>query len=129
MILSTPTPTTHTERHGRGRAWSNATFTYGLYLFSVSPPAGSVAGGTTLTLTGSGFATTHTFYAGESASSMGSSLASYRVTFGASTPGGADGTECVVFAATSTTLKCVTEPASAATILSAHRLRMKLCRL
>ena len=106
--------------HGKGRAATNgtaATFTYGLYLFSIAPLVGSVEGGTTVTLTGSGFATTMAFYADETNNEMGSSMATYHVHFGATELGGSDGTDCVVNKASQYAMECVTQPASAATPL------------
>ena len=64
---------------GKGRAGGNFSFAYVNYLYEVSPNTGSIQGGTELTLTGSGWAVTYTFYA-SNGESMGASLADYDVT-------------------------------------------------
>ena len=56
---------------GRGLAGGNKSFVYANYLYEVAPRRGSTEGGTTLTLSGSGFTNTHTFYAAESGNDMG----------------------------------------------------------
>lgn len=95
---------------GRGRAIGNKNFTYVHYLYDVSPNIGSIEGGTAVTLIGSGFATTHAFYASNGAS-MGSSVGDHVVTL----PSGAD---CVVQSATETTIQCVTERLSNVNVTS-----------
>ena len=102
--------------HGKGRAEGNATFTYGLYIYDISPPGGSILGGTPLTITGSGFATTYTFYSEENNNDMGSSLATQDVVFGGDKYSeGNGGVRCAVTKATSTTMECTTkDPATAA---------------
>ena len=77
---------------GRGLATGNRSFVYVNYLYSVSPSSGSLAGGTRLTLRGSGFTTDHTFYSDEASGSvdMGTSLADYTIRL----PGSAEAIEC-----------------------------------
>ena len=77
---------------GRGLAKGNRSFVYVNYLYSVSPSQGSLAGGTRLTLRGSGFTTDHTFYSDEASGSvdMGTSLADYTIRL----PGSASEIEC-----------------------------------
>ena len=77
---------------GRGLATGNRSFVYVNYLYSVSPSQGSLAGGTRLTLRGSGFTTDHTFYSDEASGSvdMGTSLADYTIRL----PGSAEAIEC-----------------------------------
>ena len=98
--------------HGKGLAAGNATFTYALYVYDISPPAGSVLGGTPVTITGSGFASTYMFYSDESSNDMGSSLASYDVVFGGTD--GTGGVRCTVTKASSSSLECTTKDPTAA---------------
>ncbi|KAH8082105.1 hypothetical protein JL720_8631 [Aureococcus anophagefferens] len=93
---------------GRGLAGGNKSFVYANYLYEVAPRRGSTEGGTTLTLSGSGFTNTHTFYAAESGNDMGDdrrresdSRADYTITL----PGG---TLCDVTASSKYELQCVT---------------------
>lgn len=101
--------------HGKGRAQGDSTFTYGLYMFDISPPGGSVMGGTPITITGQGFATTHTFYSTEDMNDMGSSLATYDIVFGGDKyTEGMNGVACKVTKVAGDTLECTTkDPATA----------------
>ena len=90
------------------RARGDATFAYQAFVFDISPRAGSIEGGTKVTVSGSGFATTHTFYSEETLTGMGSSLTSHTVHFG--------GTTCTVTAVRANEILCTTQPKSAATL-------------
>jgi hypothetical protein len=86
---------------GKGLAGGNKSFVYANYLYSISPRNGSLGGGQRLTIKGSGFKSSHTFYSDESGNDMGTSLASYFITL----PGG---TACDVVEASQYELECIT---------------------
>lgn len=109
VIRVLPTYNVHEVLHklrvwvlGRGRAKGNLTFAYVNYIYDVTPNVGSIEGGTLLTITGSGFATTHTFYADTNSESMGSSVANYIVKLPSNT-------RCTIVSATDNRIGCVTD--------------------
>ena len=82
------------------------TFRYGLMVDSVAPASGAVGGGTLITITGSGFATSVDFGAGRK------STATARVTIG--------GSVCHVTSVTSTAVTCITSAAPAPAVHTAQ---------
>lgn len=109
VIRVLPTYNVHEVLHklrvwvlGRGRAIGNQTFAYVNYLYDVTPNIGSIEGGTLLTITGSGFATTHTFYTESNRENMGSSVANYVVKLPSDIG-------CTIKTATDTKISCITD--------------------